>query len=363
MRKSIKLLLLLICTATVFPGCSASRTVTNSDNTKPISSSKLKKTEVVSSLEEKVQPGKNVVYCAAFQLAWNELKDKIVKQDIKMADESEEVKHLNKELFTKEDVSENSYAALAGYNKEGIVDKINKELKSKFGDQAPEVENELKSPDDIMAYAYFYKNIKFAVPFYKFENPMKFGSNNINVKCFGIKKYSEKDSKMASQVQIIDYEGANSFVVKLSSEDNKDDIYLTKGLKNNSTLLNAVSEVERRLSEGKTESMDYGQTLMIPYIDFDINHSYDELTNKKLLNSGFEEYILSKAIQSIKFRLDEKGAELKSEAKIMGAKTAILTRNYIFNTPFLLYIKQKGARYPYMVLWVDNEELLPGVSN
>lgn len=357
MKKYVKLLLLLICTATVFPGCSANRTITSSSNQKPVDSKELKKTLVVSNLNEKLEANKNIVYCGAFQLAWNELKENIVKQNIKMMDESEAVKQLNKELSTKKDISESSYVALAGYNKDGIVNKINKELKIKFKNQAPKVENELKSPDDIMAYAYINKLIKFKTPFYKFEDPMVFGSDNTNIKCFGIKELAEKDKKIANQVKVIDYQGPNSFIIKLSSENNQDDIYLAKGL-SKSTLLDSVSEVKKRLSNGKTENIEYGQTLKIPYIRLNINHSFDELIGKKLLNKGFEEYILSKASQSIQFKLDEKGAELKSEAKIIGTKTAKLTRNYIFDTPFLLYVEQKGAKNPFLVLWIDNDEIL-----
>ncbi len=33
-------------------------------------------------------------------------------------------------------------------------------------------------------------------------------------------------------------------------------------------------------------------------------------------------------------------------------------RRFEFNRPFLLYIKKRGADYPFFVMWMDNAELL-----
>lgn len=33
-------------------------------------------------------------------------------------------------------------------------------------------------------------------------------------------------------------------------------------------------------------------------------------------------------------------------------------RNFIFDRPYLLILKEKNAQYPYLLMWDDNEEIL-----
>ncbi|MHC4438388.1 MAG: hypothetical protein ACYS3S_13590, partial [Planctomycetota bacterium] len=55
------------------------------------------------------------------------------------------------------------------------------------------------------------------------------------------------------------------------------------------------------------------------------------------------------------FKLDSCGAMLESEATIM---TASIPRYFIFNRPFLIYMKKRDCEQPFFVMWVDNAELL-----
>ena len=61
------------------------------------------------------------------------------------------------------------------------------------------------------------------------------------------------------------------------------------------------------------------------------------------------------AEQLIRFKLDEKGAMLRSEAGfgIFGSLPKL-----IFNRPFLLMLKRRDAKMPYFAAWIDNAELL-----
>ncbi|HEX9062024.1 MAG TPA: hypothetical protein VF941_17750, partial [Clostridia bacterium] len=68
MRNIIKYILVASLGISILSGCS-----------KPaISSDKLKETVVTPVLEEKIAD-KNILYCSTFQMAWNELKNGIVK--------------------------------------------------------------------------------------------------------------------------------------------------------------------------------------------------------------------------------------------------------------------------------------------
>lgn len=62
-----------------------------------------------------------------------------------------------------------------------------------------------------------------------------------------------------------------------------------------------------------------------------------------------------KTWQDIEFRLDRSGAIVSSAA---GMYTLGLSRNFSFTRPFLIALRKRGAAQPYLVMWIDNAELL-----
>ena len=101
----------------------------------------------------------------------------------------------------------------------------------------------------------------------------------------------------------------------------------------------------------KLDSMD---VLIVPEMFWEIAHDFDELLGKIVANANPAMPIIE-AKQGIKFKLDSCGAMLESEATIM---TASIPRYFIFNRPFLIYMKKRDCEQPFFVMWVDNAELL-----
>jgi hypothetical protein len=60
------------------------------------------------------------------------------------------------------------------------------------------------------------------------------------------------------------------------------------------------------------------------------------------------------------FKLDEKGAVLKSKAyiEIAAAAAPKQRKHLIFDKPFFIYLNKKGSERPYFAIWVGNAELL-----
>lgn len=325
----------------------------------------LKNTVVIPIPDEKISTNKSTVYCSTFQLAWNELRNDIIKDNIKLSNQPDIVDKLNKGGFTKNDLSPESYIAMAGFNKDKIIDKINAELKNKFSNDAPFVENPMKNPDDIFAYSCLIKNNKFTYEFKKSSTPIKFNSTNgvKDVSCFGINKYDTNDKTFdetfhsrAGQVSIYDYKSDDDFVIKLDSDH--DDIVLAKTIPSG-TISDMISTVEKRIDEHEKESFLENDVLEIPVISFSLEHSYDELCKKAILNKHFTNYEILIALQTIEFKLDNKGAYLKSQAKIGGfvsLVTSLHPKKLIFDKPFFLYMKQKNSTKPYLAMWVNDPE-------
>ncbi|MHC1684535.1 MAG: hypothetical protein AB6733_16595 [Clostridiaceae bacterium] len=301
----------------------------------------------------------NMIWCGTFQLAWNELKDNMIKQDIKIKDENKLSTELNKKAFTKDYLSEKDYIAMVGYNKDGIVEKINTTLKEKFneGDKW-KVETVLTSPDDILAYSFLKKNVEFETAFEKIEDGLDFSGSK--VKAFGIDKTldAELKDKLMGQVKILNYVNDDNFIVSLKGKSENDEIILAK-IPEKDTFENTLNYA---LTNSNDEiSFEDADTLKVPMLDFDINKRFTELENKKVENKGFEDYTISSAIQRIEFTLTEKGAELKSKAEMGLMKSAMPSnepKNLILDKPFLLYMKEKGDKKPYFAIWVNNSDLM-----
>ena len=94
--------------------------------------------------------------------------------------------------------------------------------------------------------------------------------------------------------------------------------------------------------------------LKVPEMYWQIDHRFNELIGKTISNADPAMPIIE-ARQIIKFKLDRCGAMLESESRIF---VAAIPRKFIFDRPFLVYIKKRGCDQPFFVMWVDNAELL-----
>jgi len=131
------------------------------------------------------------------------------------------------------------------------------------------------------------------------------------------------------------------------------------------TLLKTVEAVEQTAREGCSTHplLKEGETLRIPALNFNVKHTFPELSDKRFVNKGKEDWAIDKAVQWTRFRLNQKGALLKSEARFLVAGCApspnyVPPRRFVFDKPFLISLKQKDASYPYFAMWVGNTELM-----
>ena len=315
----------------------------------------LKHTIVTPHLETKIDKGVNVLWCNTFQLAWNELCG-LVGGPIIMEHAPPVVAVLNKRTASKGDLDQASYVAMAGLAKEGIYGKIRKQLEEKFHGQASPELLESIPPMDWIAYAYLFKALPFEWAFTRFHSNLRF--EGYYVDSFGIKQLMDFDPaevRMASQVLILDHRGSDDFVVELKTKAKDDRLILAKVLPQ-ATLGDTVTMVERRIVNAKPMKMGLTGDLYVPVLNFDIFQEYQELYGHRIRTS--DKHIDGTAIgyvaQSVRFRLDETGAVLKSEALIIPAEGGKL----IFDKPFLILLKRREVKNPYFALWIGNAELL-----
>ena len=344
---------------------------------------KLQKTVVSGHLRHPIRTGQNVLWCGTFQLAWNECC-KLIGEDLHLEGEPPMAGELNRKAFTRGDLDEDSYVALAGFVRDRIHKKIRQALKKKFKGKARPRYIPSKSitprPQDIVAYAYLFKNLEFAAPFEDLKTPIKFGQTS--VKCFGVDEPKPGQDAIRSQVSIFDYISRDDFIIELHSKSESDRIVLAK-VAPAATLEKTIAAVRKRIDAavkahgaGKAPAekepnapgpldMWPVDILKVPKFNFDITRRYKELEGRLLLvknpKVAKDLFILS-ALQNIRFQMDERGVRLRSESHLaIGcgvSHTPEPKHIMIFDKPFLLMLRRTDAKVPYFALWVDNPELL-----
>ncbi|MHC4110242.1 MAG: hypothetical protein ACYSUY_04155 [Planctomycetota bacterium] len=323
----------------------------------------LQRTYITPHLEHKIKKGKNVLWCTTFQIAWNELC-KLNGEPIQMANAPEMVSILNKQSVTRTDLDEASYIAMAGIKGDGIIARIETALEEKFHGQA--------SPNVVLpilqqipagfwiTYCYLFKHLSFRRDFDRLPQGLNFSRDK--VQCFGFdSKWKQHTFGLVSQVSVRDYINPDDFIIELITQSRTDRLILAK-INPETTLSQTIEAVQKRLTNGKRAPIVFQSSLMVPVLNFDLLRNFTELYDKPIRsnnpNIAGTPFVL--ALQQIRFRLDEKGAVLKSEAGGAGGTGPPKPRplNLIFNKPFLIMIKRTDAEMPYFVLWVDNTELL-----
>jgi len=198
-------------------------------------------------LDVPMEPGKNVLWCGTFQLAWNEICT-LAGGQVKFAPpEPPMAAALNRKEMTATDLDEASYVAEAGYVRDGICDHIKRLMQRKFH-HAPSVgalpEPGERRPQDIVAYSYLWKNLDFPTEFERADVPLGFGEAKVD--CFGMGPYKPGHEKMAEQISILDYDNKDDFVIELKTKSLADHLILAK-VTPGATLSATIAEVQRRV--------------------------------------------------------------------------------------------------------------------
>ena len=65
------------------------------------------------------------------------------------------------------------------------------------------------------------------------------------------------------------------------------------------------------------------------------------------------------AAQIVQFSLDRTGAKLKAETVVVTSMASIPDdRDYIFDRPFLVAMRQRESKAPFFLLWVDDAAMM-----
>lgn len=312
-----------------------------------------KKTKIESI--QKYDQEKNDVWCVTFQLVWNEFMDKMfngepinfVDGNPKIADE------LNKKSYTKDDISENSYYIESGKISKKLKKQIEKAIYEKFKEKSDILDFvDWSARDSYLFYSILKKDFNFYAAFDKLK-PAPFNDSKEKVKYFGIENKSNQ--ALYKNLEVLFYNSAEDYAVKLLTKENEEVILYR-------TILDKSFEEYYTYITENTNPTNFTKkdVLIIPEIAVDKTISYDSLCGKKIVGSN---YIISQALQTIKFKMDNKGGSLKSEAALAIMKTALLPEEdspkfLLFDKPFVMFLKEQGKEKPYYAMKIENTDYL-----
>jgi hypothetical protein len=319
----------------------------------------LKATIVSASLDVPIASGTNLLWCGTFQLAWNEAAE-FLGEDIQFKEDAPLVAALNRKEFTKDALDEASYVVGGGFPTSDSLARIRTDLRQKFGaGLEPQLLPQTNSDLVLFFYACLLKDLAFEKHFQRIEHPLVFGTNS--VAAFGIERHYPDPRPLWQQVIVRDYRNTNNFVIELQTKSSADQLILAK-VPANGTLADIVKEVCQRAMLIPTNRIEFLR-LLVPKTDFSLRRTYTEILGKHLVlkkTAKWNDLPIVAAEQITRFRLDEKGALLKSESSIAAAESspAVEMAELVFDQPFLVLLQRVGAKVPYFALWVDNAELL-----
>lgn len=319
----------------------------------------------------------NSVWCGTLQLIWNDMKNEIIGQNIIFTPQFEEVVNLNKEDFNTNMLSENYYYKIYGRKslalkakiKQGILDKFNET--SDILDDFDWSENSLDNTNNNQIRYFLYTMLKRKFEFLNEFNKLKvgkFGNKYQNVTYFGINENTY--NSVGNQINVLYYKSKDDFALILNTKEN-DEVILYK-TKNGNTFNEIYKSMTQKANnyKGKKDFTDIDEFKM-PNLKFDEKREYEELSNrtfpisskKCLAEIGVSECdgVIEKAIQTIKFELNEKGGEIKSEAAIENITIGSVDkpkknepRYFYLDDTFVIFLREKGKELPYFAGMIND---------
>jgi tetratricopeptide (TPR) repeat protein len=335
-------------------------------------STSLQSTQVVPALESPHEKSRNVVWCASFQAAWKALASEVAGEDISLEGSPAAADLLNRSADPRLQLPEGTLYTAAGWINEGVVERIREELKRAFPLKPPP-DFPGAANDSFAVYSYIEAGIHFPCPYVQNQKPLEFTDSTgrkTTVTSFGLPPdATDTGGEIRTQPRVLFRKGGFKsgdleFAIDLGGLYTLSQIVVAR-IAPEPTLSSALGRVEREqieyrerntaLSSEDPGALGANDLLLVPDFCWQIVHNFSEVEGRRFANPRLKGSRLDVARQDILFRLDRRGAELKSEATMYELSCSY---EYILDRPFLVFMKKRDAPVPYFAMWVDNAELL-----
>ena len=299
----------------------------------------------------------NQIWVGTFQIVWNEFMDNIVKKPIKFKNYNSIVaKNLNKQEFKKENVNPDSYYTTFGIVSPNLKKQIEDAIKNKFNETSDILDqfDWAYNPQKIFVYAMLKKEFQFLNAFDKLASG-GFAKNTANIEYFGIDENS--DPKLSENISVLFYNNDKDFAVKLfTKSDDEVILYRTNDSKTLTKLYSDLSKKSKKYSGDK--NFTSGDEIRVPNINLYLETSFKDVEGHYIKGTDL---IIEKTIETVDFKMNNEGVQLKSEAALSVKCMALAPnrgRYFYYTDKFALFLIEKGQKTPYFAMKVADIQTL-----
>jgi len=291
------------------------------------------------------------VWVGTFQLVWNDLIDKIAFGTIKFPEGTPEIANeLNKKEITTDDISDNCYYKYVGKITKNTKKIIENGIKKKFNETSDILGKLNFNPktESYIIYAMLKKDFKFTTAFDKLG---KSNFRDMKAEFFGISKRSKDDLRKG--VKVLFYY-PDEYAVVLNTESG-DEVYIYKTANTKQFNLIYADMLKKQLAYNGKRRMGNMDELKVPNLKFFEEKEFSELEGNRIKGTRLK---IDKALETVKFEMNNEGVKLKSEAAITMMTTSAGPRHveqprlFYFDDTFVIFLKEKGKSHPYFALRV-----------
>ena len=293
------------------------------------------------------------VWVASFQLVWNDFINRIVFNPIRFREGNPPiVNELNKQLFTANELSEDSYYKMAGRVTKKTQKQIAKAIKKKFKETSDLLSKLDLTPrnDMFIIYAMLKKDFAFIHEFDKLGKSLF--NKDQPAEFFGISGTSKK--ALDSGVKVLFYNDSSDFAVVLLTKEN-DEVFLYRTSANKPFNYLYADMLKKESIYRGDKNFKNVDELKVPNIKFFVEKSFEELSGKRIMGTN---YVINQAMETVKFNMDNSGVKLKSEAAVtvmtMSLEPEAVPRLFYFDDTFIIFLKEKDKKNPYFALRVND---------
>lgn len=329
---------------------------THFQNVTWINSTELKATQIVPTVDTPIKPGQSWIWCATFQMAWDQLRGDVNGEAITLEGADEVAQRLNNSKYDSNNLVEGTYYTKAGLGSDGIADTIRRDMAKLFPRHSV-----FPIPNDnvAVAYAYLEATLPFTIPYFQDKLDFRDSDEKVTrVQAFGIGKNHRTSGRWPGEQIDVLYAGDTGFAIDLDKFSSPHQIILAS-MKPQESLAAAWKHFSDTAIEKKNTRRNFQRSdkVMVPKMNWAVNHHYSNIENKRITNGRLAGNWISIAFQSARFGLDERGAKLSSEA-VVEVKKSAEGGSLEFNHPYLIAMLKRGAAEPYFLMWFDNAELM-----
>ncbi|MFQ3592668.1 MAG: hypothetical protein SNJ82_05680 [Gemmataceae bacterium] len=326
-------------------------------------SSDLPTLAVVPTLDTPLPPGKTVLWCSAFALAWRSLCNEVAREPIRLENAQDLADRLNASDHADTDLANGDVLAMAGLARQAFESRLQRRYRQLFADRPLPTLN--LAANEVAAFAAIKVQQQFQQRFFANNNPMKFrdvAGQVYPVRSFGIFDHEQNEGPPRQRLGVeylsSEEQRPDEWIVDLDRDSQPYQVLIAR-LPPQATFAQTWADLDAKRAAYSTQQRPALrlEKLAIPSVSFRLQHRFTELEGKekRFLNPRLAGLHLGLAAQSVEFCLDRHDTPQSSEATLDIKPSGLVL---LAEHPFLVVMKKRTAPRPFLMLWLATADFL-----